>query len=60
MTEQRAYMPHLGLVVVLRPIPASNRAFVGATVRILLIDRGTAESLRRLGQDRVDARRRPT
>ncbi|HKX45895.1 MAG TPA: hypothetical protein VJP77_04285 [Planctomycetota bacterium] len=52
MTEQRVYMPHLGLVVVLRPIPASNRAFVGATVRLLLLDAGTAESLRRLGGNR--------
>ena len=42
MNEQRLYLPSLGLVVVLRPIPAENRAFVGATMRIELIDPRTA------------------
>ena len=42
MNEQRLYLPNLGLVAIVRPIPASNRAFVGATMRFELIDPRTA------------------
>lgn len=59
MSEQRLYLPHLGLVVLIRPIPAASRPFVGAVLRIELIDQETVELLRRFPGYRVDARQRP-